>query len=131
MPYSHEHVQAGDVGYQIGGKVMEIERLLMEFRDIAESYSVTRSTLVYLEEAKKAMIASQMKNAQMRGVQTAAAQEREALSSEDYKNLLVEIREAVKNKTKDEFNLRRIEMEIEVWRTNQANERLERKVYAA
>lgn len=110
---------------------MEIERLLMEFRDIAESYSVTRSTLVYLEEAKKAMIASQMKDAQRRGVQTAAAQEREALSSEDYKNLLVEIREAVRNKTKDEFNLRRIEMEIEVWRTNQANERLERKVYAA
>ena len=106
---------------------MEIERLLTEFRDIAESYSVTRSTLVYLEEAKKAMVASQMKGAQMKGVQTAAAQEREALSSEDYKNLLVEIREAVRNKTRDEFNLRRIEMEIEVWRTNQANERLERE----
>lgn len=110
---------------------MEIEVLLDEYREVAGSYSESRAVLAYLEEVKKALLATKMKEAQALGVQTAAAQEREALSSKDYSDLLIDLKGAVRQKTHDEFNLRRIEMQIEVWRTNQANERLERRVYAA
>lgn len=110
---------------------MEIEELLVEFRDVAESYAKSKAHLTYLEEFKKAKVAMLMKVAQSKGVQTASGQEREAYSHDEYIDLLNKIREATESETRDKFVLRKIEMEIEVWRTNQANERMERKAYGA
>ena len=110
---------------------MEIEELLVEFRDRADDYAKAKAHLSYLEEFKKAKLAILMKSAQAKGVQTSSGQEREALASEEYLSLLTTIKDATEVETREKFLLRKIEMEIEVWRTNQANERMERKAYGA
>ena len=110
---------------------MNIEELLVDFRNVSEAYSKSKAHLTYLEEFKKAKLAILMKVALAKGIQTAAGQEREAYASAEYGKLLETIRDATEEETRDKFMLKKIEMEIEVWRTIQANERMERQAYGA
>jgi hypothetical protein len=41
------------------------------------------------------------------------------------------LRDSVEAEEHQRFEIKRIELEIEVWRTHQANERMERKAYGA
>jgi hypothetical protein len=107
----------------------KIEQLLVEFRDAGDNYSTAKAHLVYLEDFKKSKIAILMKTAQKLGIQTASGQEREAYAHEEYMELLEAIKTATESESKLKFLLRKIEMEIEVWRTTQANERMERRAY--
>ena len=108
-----------------------IESLLGQYRDFSDEYSTAKAHLSYLEEFKKSKIAMLMKAAQKLGITTASGQEREAYAHEEYVQLLEAIQEATATESKLKFLLRKIEMEIEVWRTQQANERMERKAYGA
>ena len=107
----------------------KIEQLLVEFRDAGDNYSTAKAHLVYVEDFKKSKIAILMKEAQRLGIQTASGQEREAYAHKVYLELLDAIKSATETESKLKFLLRRIEMEIEVWRTTQANERMERRAY--
>ena len=109
----------------------DIEGLLDQYRHITEGYATARANRTYLEEFKKSKLAILMKEAEGRGYKTSAAQEREALAHDDYKELLEGLKEAVESEERMRYDMRRIEMQIEVWRTIRADERLERKAYAA
>jgi hypothetical protein len=60
-----------------------------------------------------------------------SAQERESYSRPEYVKHLEVLRDAVEAEELQRFEIKRIELEIEVWRTHQANERMERKAYGA
>lgn len=110
---------------------MDIEQLLHKYRSLVEPYATARATRTYIEEYKKSLLALLMKKAAQTGHTSAAAQEREALASEQYMEQLVALQGAVEEEEKLRYHIKQTEMEIEVWRSLQANERFERKSYAA
>lgn len=89
-------------------------------RDTAEDAAQARAQRLYLEEARKSVLAALMK--EHAGL-AANAQEREALADERYKTHLEAIREAVV--ADERFRLLRgaAEAKIEAWRSLNANYR--------
>jgi hypothetical protein len=111
---------------------MNIEQLLHEYREIVDDYAVARAHRTYLEEYKKSLLAILMKKAESSGQhKTVSAQEREAYSNDEYIDWLDNIKEAVEREERLRYKVKQLEMEIEVWRTKQANDRFERKAYGA
>jgi len=106
----------------------DIDQLLEDYKAKGISYSTTKAHQGYLEDFKKSKIAMLMKQAQAEGINTASGQEREAHAHEEYVTLLKNIQTATENESKERFLLRSLELEIEIWRTQQANERAERKL---
>lgn len=107
---------------------MDLERYLQAVRDAAEEWAQAKSNLVFLEHYRRALLAKLMKDS---GEKSAAAQERDALASEMYGAHLEALREAVKEEAVMHWTLKRAEMKVELWRTQQATARLERKAYNA
>ncbi len=107
------------------------EGLLQDYRDMSDEFAKAKAQRVYLEEFKKSQLAIAMKAAEVRGFKTSAAQEREALADPEYQQLLQGLRTAIEAEERVRYNMRRIEMEIEIWRTLRADERMERKAYGA
>ena len=110
---------------------MEIEQLLNSYRKLGVPYGQAKSKRIYLEEYKKSLLALLMKAAEKEGHKTVSAQEREAAANSQYIEFLKALEIAVDEEEKLRFEIKRIETEIEVWRTEQANERMERKAYGA
>lgn len=110
---------------------MDIEQLLHRYRSLVEPYAQARATRTYVEEYKKSLLALLMKKAAQLGHTSAAAQEREALASPEYQEQLVALQQAVEEEEKLRYHIKQTEMEVEVWRSMQANERFERKSYGA
>lgn len=109
----------------------EIELLMQEYREKIAEYSKARARRTYIEEFKKSKFAILMRQADRDGFKTAAAQEREAYSSDEYIELLDGLKEAVEAEERLRYDLRAIEMRAEVWRTLRADERFEKKAYGA
>lgn len=109
---------------------MSVEALLTDYRNLAPEYAEAKATRSYLEEFKKSKLAILMKAAEGRGYKTSASQEREALADPEYGELLKGLQEAVEREERYRYDMRRIEMQIEIWRTLRADERMERKAYA-
>lgn len=110
---------------------MDIEALLHKYRQMGVPYGKAKAQRVYLEEYKKSLLALLMKGAEQAGHKAVSAQEREALCNQQYVALIEQLKDAVEAEESQRFDIKRIEMEIEVWRTEQANERMERKAYGA
>lgn len=110
---------------------MDIEQLLHKYRSLVDPYAEARGNRTYIEEYKKSLVALLMKKAAQLGHTSAAAQEREALSSPEYLEQLKALHQAVEEEEKLRYHIKQTEMEIEVWRSLQANERFERKSYGA
>jgi hypothetical protein len=108
-----------------------IEKLLNDYRNLGLPYGQAKAKRVYLEEYKKSLLALLMKDAERKGVTSVSGQEREAYSRKEYIDHLGALETSVENEETKRFEIKRIEMEIEVWRTEQANERMERKAYNA
>lgn len=108
-----------------------IEKLLNDYRNLGPPYGQAKAKRVYLEEYKKSLLALLMKDAERKGVTSVSGQEREAYSRKEYIDHLGALETAVESEETKRFEIKRIEMEIEVWRTEQANERMERKAYNA
>ena len=108
-----------------------IEKLLHEYRQLGVPYGQAKAKRVYLEEYKKSLLALLMKDADRKGVTSVSGQEREAYSRQEYLDHLNYLMTAVESEEIKRFEIKRLEMEIEVWRTEQANERMERKAYNA
>jgi hypothetical protein len=108
-----------------------IEKRLQELRTLADDYAKARANTVYIEEFKKSKLALLMKEAERNGVKTAAAQERDALAHHEYIELLHGLRAATEVSERSRWLLRIAEMGSELYRTEQANQRAERKGYGA
>lgn len=110
---------------------MDIERELEEYRELTNQYATAKANRTYIEEFKKSKIALLMKRAERENFKSAAAQEREALAAEEYQQLLKGLESAVEKEERLKYEIRKIEMSIEVWRTLRADERTERRAYGA
>jgi hypothetical protein len=108
-----------------------IERLMHEYRGKVLEYSKARAKRTFVEEYKKSKLAILMRQADRDGFKTAAAQEREALASDEYLALLDALQEAVEAEERLRYDMKAIEMQAEVWRTLRADERFEKKSYGA
>jgi len=108
---------------------MDIEHYLHAVREAAQTYATAKATATYMEPYRRAVIALQMKVAEGEGVTSAAAQEREALASHAYELHLKGLRVAVEEEAVALWALKRAEMKIEMWRTEQATKRTEMKGY--
>lgn len=109
----------------------EIERLMHEYREKVAEYAKARAKRTYIEEFKKSKHAILMRQADRDGFKTVAAQDREALASEEYLGLLDGLQAAVEAEERLRYDMKSIEMQAEVWRTLRADERFEKKSYGA
>ena len=64
-----------------------------------------------------------MQEAQLRGVETMAAQERDAYANTEYQELLVGLKEAVEVEEKLRWQLIAGQLKVDIWRTEQASNR--------
>jgi hypothetical protein len=106
-----------------------IEKRLHELREIAGKYAEARATKEYLDHFRKSKKAILMKQFAVLGFKTTAAQEREALASHEYIALLEGLRDATREAEQLRWKLEIARMGSELWRTEQANNRIERKGY--
>jgi hypothetical protein len=109
----------------------EIERLMHEYRQKVAEYAKARAKRTYIEEFRKSKHAILMRQADRDGFKTVAAQDREALASDEYLTLLDALQEAVEAEERLRYDMKSIEMQAEVWRTLRADERFEKKSYGA
>jgi hypothetical protein len=107
----------------------DIEALLHEYRKLHKPYADAKAKRCYLEEYKKIMLALLMKAAESSGVNSVAAQEREALVQPQVKQHVIDTQQAVADEEFKRLEIKAYEVEIEVWRTQSANERMEKKAY--
>lgn len=106
---------------------INIFRALDFIRDNAPSYAKAKAERVYLEEYRKTKKALCMKSAETDGFQTAAAQEREAYADPEYQKLLTGLKAAVEEEERLRWMIVAAQAKIEVWRTLEANKRVEAK----
>jgi hypothetical protein len=110
---------------------MDIEELLERYRQLADRYAPARAARGYLEDYKKSCLAMLMKDAEREGHKTVSAQEREAYANAVYQKLLDDLKVAVFEEEKVRYHLKAVELEIEIFRTQSANQRAERRAYGA
>jgi hypothetical protein len=93
-------------------------------------YAKAKSQRVYLEEFRKTKKALLMKDALTMGIEAANAQEREAYAHPEYQELLKGLAEAIEIEETLKWNLEAARMRTDIWRTEQANNRLTDKAAA-
>jgi hypothetical protein len=86
-------------------------------------YAQAESNKVYMEELRKTIKAEGMKEAELNGHKTAAMQEREAYASQIYRDHLLALQEAVKQREQLRWMLIAAQARIEVWRSQEASNR--------
>lgn len=107
----------------------QIEYRLQELRSLGDQYASAYSKASAIEEGKKSALARLMKEAEKLGHRTAAAQEREALASPEYKTLLDGLEAAVYDRERFRWQFKLAELSVGVWQTLQANQRQEQRAY--
>lgn len=104
---------------------MRAEELIATMRIQAEKFAKAKADRVQIEHFRKSKQALLMKEAEKAGYTTAAAQEREALASAEYIDLLDALREATMIEEKSRWDLNIAQMSVEIWRSKQAMKRAE------
>ena len=90
----------------------------------AQQFAGARAERIYLEEFRKSKKALLMKDSLET---TIGAQERDAYSHDEYIKLLKELRDAIDKEEKLRWDLIAAQARVDIWRTEQANLRLEGK----
>jgi hypothetical protein len=93
-------------------------------REKATDYAKAKARRVYLEEFRRTKKALLMKDALLRGIEAANAQEREALADAEYEVVLKGLSAATEIEEKLKWELESHRLDIEIWRTRQATERM-------
>ena len=88
----------------------------------ASKFAIAKSERVYLEEYRKSLKAILMKRSLE---DTIGAQEREAYAHAEYKQLLDGLKVAIETEEKLRWDLIAAQARVEIWRTEQANNRAE------
>lgn len=94
-------------------------------RDNAKAYAFAKANRMYVEEYRKSLKAILMKRSQESAVN---AQEREAYSHDEYREHLQAIFEAIMEEEKYRWEMVAAQARIEVWRSQEASNRVEGKV---
>ena len=94
-------------------------------REKAPAYGEAKAQRVYLEEFKRSKRALLMKDSLLLGEKAVNAQEREALADPEYLQLLKGLAVAIEREETLRWQLEAARLEIEIWRTRQASERLQ------
>lgn len=110
---------------------MTLEERIEELRELAKVYAPAQANRVYLTEYRKTKKSTLMKQAEVNGVKAIAAQERDAYSDPEYHEVLLGLKEATQAAELARWELVIAQMGLEAWRTQQANQRAERKGYGA
>jgi len=87
-------------------------------------FAEAKSQRIYLEEFRKTKKALLMKDAMTRGIDSAVAQEREAYAHPEYQELLQGLAAAIVQEETLKFMLVAAQMKADIWRSEQASERL-------
>lgn len=93
-------------------------------RDNAKVFAKAKAERCYLEEFRKSKKALLMKNAMVRGIDAANAQEREAYSSQEYIELLQGLGAAIEVEEALKWQMEAARLRVEIWRTESANNRM-------
>jgi hypothetical protein len=108
----------------------QIEKRMIALRAKAAEYAKAKAQYDYLEDFKKSKVAILMKEAEVKGFKTSAAQEREALAHDDYLQLLLGLQIANENAERLRWELKLAELASEIWRTNESTRRAEMRGYS-
>ena len=90
-------------------------------------FAEAKAQRIYLEEFRKSKKAMLMKDSLKSGVEAANAQEREAYADPEMVDLLKGLQAAVEIEEKLKWDITAAELRVEIWRTEQANNRAEGK----
>ena len=104
---------------------MNPEEAAQTIREKAPRYGEAKAQRVYLEEFRKSKKALLMKDALVFGYEAANAQEREAYADPEYQTLLKGLAAAIEKEETFRWELEAARLDIEIWRTRQATERLQ------
>ena len=74
---------------------IDVFKCLDYIRDNSKKYAYAKANRVYIEEYRRTLKASLMSEAMINGVEAISAQERDALSHQDYAKLLLGLKEAI------------------------------------
>jgi hypothetical protein len=107
------------------------EARLAEMRDKAGLFSEAQAQKNYLEKYRESLLAILMKEYEVLGFKTAAAQDREARADKRYLQNLLDLRTATENSEKLKWEMEILKLSVGVWQTINANERAERRGYGA
>jgi len=90
----------------------------------APKYAEAKAQRIYLEEFRKTKKALLMKDAMSKGFDSAVAQEREAYAHYEYQELLQGLQVAIEKEETLKWKLTAAQMKSDIWRSEQASERL-------
>ena len=108
----------------------ELEQRLHELREQAKKFAAAEAERVYLEHFRKSKLAMLMKRVQQeQGLETVNAQEREALASTEYQQVLEGLRDATKIAEENRWLLRISMQGSSLWQTQEATKRAEMVAY--
>lgn len=97
-------------------------------RDNASPYAKAKADRVYLDEFRKTKKALLMRDAEIHGHKTGAAQEREAYAHPEYIQVLEGLKAAVEEEEKYRWLMIAAQAKVSAWQTIEATKRLELKV---
>lgn len=109
----------------------DVERPLSFIRDKARDYAKAKANRVYLEQFRKSQKALLMVEAEKAGIKTVAQQEAYAYAHADYLAVITGLQVAVQEEEYLSLQIRAAQLKIELYRTEQANQRAERAGYGA
>jgi len=110
---------------------IDIEKTMAYLRDHAGEYAEAKAARVYLEQFRKSKKALLMIEAEKAGIKTGQERESYAYAHDEYILLLQGLQHAVEKEEKLKIMMDGCRMRIELYRTECANERAERKGYGA
>lgn len=108
-----------------------IEKPLTYIRDKARPYAEAKAARVYLEQFRKTRKSQLFIEAEQKGVKTIAEREAYAYAHPEYLELLEGLRVAVQEEERLKLQITAAQLRIDLYRTEQANQRVERKGYGA
>ena len=90
----------------------------------ARNYGKAKGHRVQIEEFRKSKKALLMKDALIKGFEAVNAQEREAYADPEYIELISGLAVAVEEEETLKWQMEAAKMRVDIWRTEQANERM-------
>ena len=112
-------------------ETIDIEKTLSFIRKNARDYAAAKGDRVYLEQFRKSKKALLMIEAEKLGIKTGQERESYAYAHDDYVVLLTGLQIAVEKEEYLKLMIAGCHAKIELWRTQQANQRAERGAYGA
>lgn len=95
----------------------------LEIQALIKKFAEAKANRITFENYRKVLKSRLMKRASSNGHNSVQAQEREAYADKDYEQVIEAIQISTEEEIKSYWELEMFKTEIEVWRTEQANNR--------